>query len=150
VTGICTAAALIIGVAIAVAAVFILILLRVQRIVLDRQRVVEDQLNTIAAAVRMIEAQLAGQPPSWISSLAPDAESEAAPGIGDTPAEETPGSALEPGIEPEIQAAIAAVAFAAVGPNAQVRSARMVKSPDTNAWSQQGRVLVQSSHNPRQ
>jgi hypothetical protein len=146
VTGIWTAA-LIIGVlAMAGAAASIVILLRLQHIVLARQQVIEDQINTIVAAARVIEAQLAGQHPSWNSSLAPDAESEAAAGVGDASAEVALGSI----IEPEMQAAIAAAAIAAVGPKAQVRSARMVKSPDTNAWSQQGRVLVQSSHNPRQ
>jgi hypothetical protein len=54
-------------------------------------------------------------------------------------------------IEPEIQAAIAAAAIAAAGPNARVRLATLVKSRDkASPWSQQGRVLVQSSHNLRQ
>ncbi len=144
-TGNWTGAALITGIlAIAAGAASIFILLRLQRVVLDRQRVMEDQVSTIDDAVRMIEARLAELHPAWNSSLA-DGESEIAAGIVDSPS----GEVLESVIEPEMQAVIAAAVVAAAGPNAQVRSARLVQSADTSAWSQQGRVLVQSSHNLR-
>lgn len=51
-------------------------------------------------------------------------------------------------IAPEIQAAIAATAIALLGNHARVRAARRVPSQDVvSPWTQQGRVIVQSSHN---
>ena len=56
----------------------------------------------------------------------------------------------EEGIPPEIQAAIAAAAIAVLGNHARVRSARMIPSSNVvSPWTQQGRVIVQSSHNLR-
>jgi hypothetical protein len=53
-------------------------------------------------------------------------------------------------IAPEIQAAIAAAAMATLGNHARVRAARRVPSRDVvSPWTQQGRVIVQSSHNLR-
>ena len=48
-------------------------------------------------------------------------------------------------VAPEIQAVIAAATVAALGQDAQIRSVKPAASP----WSQQGRVLVQGSHNLR-
>ena len=49
-----------------------------------------------------------------------------------------------------IQAAIAAAAIAALGNHARVWSARTIPSSDVvSPWTQQGRVIVQSSHNLR-
>ena len=54
------------------------------------------------------------------------------------------------GIPPEIQAAIAAAAIAMLGNHARVRSARRIPSSNVvSPWTQQGRVIVQSSHNLR-
>jgi hypothetical protein len=53
-------------------------------------------------------------------------------------------------IAPEIQAAIAAAAIAMLGRHARVQAARRVPSQDlVSPWTQQGRVIVQSSHNLR-
>jgi len=53
-------------------------------------------------------------------------------------------------IAPQIQAAIAAAAIALLGNHARVRAARRVPSQDVvSPWTQQGRVIVQSSHNLR-
>lgn len=50
----------------------------------------------------------------------------------------------------EIQAAIAAAAITAFGNHARVVSARRVPSTDVvSPWTQQGRLIVQSSHNLR-
>ena len=51
-------------------------------------------------------------------------------------------------IAPEMRAAVAAAVFAAVGRQARILSMRRVPSRGTvSPWTQQGRVLVQSSHN---
>ncbi len=51
---------------------------------------------------------------------------------------------------PEIQAAIAAAAVAAAGPGARIRSIRSLEpNPGVSPWTQQGRLIVQSSHNLR-
>jgi hypothetical protein len=53
-------------------------------------------------------------------------------------------------IAPEIQAAITAAAMATLGNHARVRTARRIPSEDVvSPWTQQGRVIVQSSHNLR-
>jgi hypothetical protein len=53
-------------------------------------------------------------------------------------------------IPPEINVAIAAAAIAVLGKHARVRSARRVPSSDAvSPYTQQGRVIVQSSHNLR-
>jgi hypothetical protein len=56
----------------------------------------------------------------------------------------------EEDLPPEIQVAISAAAIAALGNHARVLSARRVPSSDVvSPWTQQGRVIVQSSHNLR-
>lgn len=141
------ATAIVIVLLLAAVVVSIAILLRLQRIVVNREQALEDQVNAIDDAVRMVEARLAELHPSWNSSHAGESESEAAAAMGDAPAE----GVLQSALEPELQAVIVAAAVAAIGPGAHVRSARLTNSRDNaSAWSQQGRVLVQTSHNLRQ
>jgi hypothetical protein len=129
----------------AAATACILIAWRFQRLVLERQRSLEDQVASVDEAVQMIEARLTELHSWWVTSQPAQSESEAAATV-DISAEGDMGAA----IDPEIQAVIAAAAIAAAGPNARVRSATLVKSRDkASPWSQQGRVLVQSSHNLR-
>lgn len=53
-------------------------------------------------------------------------------------------------IPPEIRVAITAAAIATFGNHARIRAARRVPSTDVvSPWTQQGRVIVQSSHNLR-
>ena len=53
-------------------------------------------------------------------------------------------------VPPEIQAAIAAAAIALLGRNARIHDARVATPRNTvSPWTQQGRVLVQASHNFR-
>jgi hypothetical protein len=147
VTGNWAVAAIIVGaLALAAATACVLIVWRLQRLVLERQRSLEDQVASVDEAVAMIEARLT-ELHSWrVASQPGECESEAVATV-DLSAEGDMGAA----IEPEIQAAIAAAAITAAGPNARVRSAMLVKSRDkASPWSQQGRVLVQSSHNLRQ
>jgi hypothetical protein len=72
------------------------------------------------------------------------------------PQPEPAASALEPAqlekesIGSEIQAVITAAAVALFGHKVRLRSARQLSSQDgVSTWSQQGRVIVQTSHNLR-
>ena len=53
--------------------------------------------------------------------------------------------------KPEILAAITAAATAFLGKKARIRSAHLLQRTQRSAgaWAQQGRVIVQTSHNPR-
>ena len=131
--------------AFAAAAVCVVIVRRFQRLIFERHQSLEEQVAAVDDAVQMIEVRLTELHSLCVASQPAGSESEPA---GDAPAAE---QGEEPAIEPEIQALIAAAAVAAAGPNARVRSATLVKSRDkASPWSQQGRVLVQSSHNLRQ
>jgi hypothetical protein len=132
--------------ALATAAVCVIFVRRGQRVALERMRSVEEQVAAVDDVVQMIEARMTEMHSLWAASQ-PDAGGLQAIGTGEGAREQ----GEEPAMEPEIQAAIAAAAIAAAGPNARVRSATLVKSRDkASPWSQQGRVLVQSSHNLRQ
>jgi methylmalonyl-CoA carboxyltransferase large subunit len=50
-------------------------------------------------------------------------------------------------VTPEILAIIAAAVAQFVGAGARIRSTRMIPVPGGNAWAQQGRVIIQASHN---
>ena len=50
-------------------------------------------------------------------------------------------------ITAEILAVIAAAVAQFVGAGARIRSTRMIPIPEGNAWAQQGRVIIQASHN---
>lgn len=82
-------------------------------------------------------------------------ESEPAPALEGRPlpqmeARTEPGASESEEVAPEIQAAIAAATIAIFGNHARVRAARRVPSQDVvSPWTQQGRVIVQASHNLR-
>lgn len=50
-------------------------------------------------------------------------------------------------ITPEILAIITAAVAQFVGAGARIRSTRMIPVAEGNAWAQQGRVIIQASHN---
>jgi hypothetical protein len=122
------------------AAGYLLLLRKLKQIVTERQLKIADQLGSLDDAIRALETRLAEY-----HALS------AAPHLGDVGTiragefEETQAQAAGESIAPEIQAVIAAATVAALGPDAHVRSVKPVTSP----WSQQGRVLVQGSHNAR-
>ncbi len=138
-------AAMIVSVLALMAVVLCMVTLRrLERRAVERQRVLEEQVAAIDDAVELVEARLTGIHSAWAASQPMQPEPQAAAGDVVT------GEGEEPAMEPEIQAAIVAAAIAAAGPNARVRSATLLKSRDkASPWSQQGRVLVQSSHNLR-
>jgi hypothetical protein len=143
-----TAVALITGlVALAALALCFIALRRFQQMLRQQRLELQEQVEMLDDTVRMLAARLSETPVSLVGQAvaSEDEASIAADGESD---ESIQGESIDAAIAPEIQAAIAAAAVAAAGPGAQVRSARLVKArEDASAWSQQGRVLVQSSHN---
>lgn len=127
---------------------------RVQKVVAESQRELERRLQSLTEAVTMRHSG-----PERISATdALDAEEiEARPAavIQGRPlprieVRNAPEASECEEIAPEIQAAIAAVAVAMLGNHARVRAARRIPSQDVvSPWTQQGRVIVQSSHNLR-
>jgi hypothetical protein len=140
-------AAIIVSALTLIAAALCIVMMRLsERRAIERQRVLEEQVGGVDEALQMIEARLTELHSAW----AEPQQSQEVPAAA-TSDDAVPGQGEDPAIELEIQAAIAAAAIAAAGPNARVRSATLAKSRDkASPWSQQGRVLVQSSHNLRQ
>lgn len=111
-----------------------------------RQRETERQLNALAATVRNLEARLADSSEIPELQAAADFEIEAA-----APAAKVTLPSNREQVTPETLVVIAAAATAFLGANVRIRSARMLTSLQSasSAWSQQGRVFVQASHNLR-
>lgn len=101
---------------------------------------VADQISALEDAIRTLETRLAEHSPATAGM-----DSAQPADISASEAEECAGAGESEYVAPEIQAVIAAAATVALGQNAAVRSVRSVPAP----WSQQGRVLVQGSHNLR-
>lgn len=140
--GVWTAAAVVAGIVALVSAGLCFVALRkFQQMFRQEQRLLVEQMALLDDAVRMIGTQVAEMQPPFAEPTA----------MADAPAaEEAEGESIDPAIAPEIQAAIAAAAVVAAGQSVRLRSARLVKARESaSAWSQQGRVLVQSSHNVR-
>ena len=111
---------------------------RLKQIALERQLKIAEQLGTLDEAIRALETRIAGH---HAVPLVNQAQLIAAAANQ----HEAGNAKEEDGVASKIQAVIAAAAVAALGPDAHVRSIKPAASP----WSQQGRVLVQGSHNAR-
>jgi hypothetical protein len=115
-----------------------------RRAVRERQRDTERQLNAMATTVKALQSRVAE-----LGRL------QAARGevvVMATPAE-SGARAKQAQTKPEIVAALTAAATAFLGKKARVRSAQLLPSAQQDsagAWAQQGRVIVQTSHNLRQ
>lgn len=118
---------------------YLLLLRRLRQIIVERDLKIADQLGALDDAIRALETRLA-------EHHAASELSEAAQVIADSsPQDETRDEKELEMIAPDIHAVIAAAAVAALGKDAHIRSMK----PATSSWSQQGRVLVQGSHNAR-
>ena len=131
------------AIALAFAGIYVLTLWRVKQIIAERQLKIADQLAKLDQAIRALETRLTEHHARSRSEVlqndaSVDAERELA---GEEGAAED--------VAPEIKAAIAAAAVAVAGPNAQVRSVKAASPPAASPWTQQGRVMVQGSHNLR-
>ena len=132
------------------AACYALVVWKVRQMVTARDLTIADELGALDAAIQALETRLAEH---HLISLASGGEgkTEEAPASG----AEASGRATEPDpvsdaeVTGEIKAVIAAAAIAALGEKAAVRSVRLVPAHAASPWSQQGRAMVQGSHNAR-
>ena len=116
-----------------------------RRAVRERQRDMERQLNAMATTVKALQARVAE-----LNRLQAARAQEAQVAVISASAE----TACQPKQEqtkPEIVAALTAAATAFLGKKARVRSAHLIAGAEdgADAWAQQGRMLVQTSHNLR-
>lgn len=118
-----------------------------RRAVQEQQRDMELQLNAMATTVKALQARVAE-----LSRLQAARMMEAEVAVIATPLE-TADHAKQAQTKPEIVAALTAAATAFLGKKARVRSAQLLSNTQQDsagAWAQQGRMIVQTSHNPRQ
>ncbi len=118
-----------------------------RRAVRERECDMERQLNAMATAVKALQARVAE-----LSRLQATRVQEAEVAVIATPAEAL-GHAKQAQTKPEIVAVLTAAATAFLGKKARVRSAQLqlnTQQDSAGAWAQQGRVIVQTSHNLRQ
>lgn len=119
---------------------YALLLTRLRAMLTDRQMKIADQMAALDNAIRALETRLAKHQAQTPLEQPSSANVDS---TRDLDSSELRSQVEE--ITPEIQAAVAAAAIAAVGPNSVVHSGKPVTSP----WTQQGRVLVQGGHNLR-
>ena len=115
-----------------------------RRAVRERQRETERQLNAMATTVKALQARVAELSRLQAARVTGEVAEIAAP--AETAREPKPAQT-----KPEIVAALTAAATAFLGKKARVRSAQPLADPQDSAgaWAQQGRVIVQTSHNLR-
>lgn len=116
----------------------------------EMQRQIAELRRWIGEAQR---ARPAGDPPASL----PLPTQAPAPNASEAKGEKKKESVISPGpdpvnakdeVTPEVLAIIAAAVAQFVGAGARIRSARPMQFvPESNAWAQQGRVIVQASHN---
>jgi uncharacterized protein len=114
-----------------------------RRAVREQQREMERQLHAMATTVKALQARVAE-----LGRLEEARETEVATisASAETAAEPKPART-----KPEIVAALTAAATVFLGKSARVRSAQLLPGAQdgAGAWARQGRVNVQTSHNPR-
>jgi hypothetical protein len=116
-----------------------------RREVEGRQRDMEWQLNAMATTVKALQARVAE-----LSRLQA-ARVQEAEVVAISAVDENAGEPKSASVKPEIVVALTAAATAFLGKKARVRSAQLLPNAQENAgaWAQQGRVIVQTSHNMR-
>lgn len=118
---------------------YLILIRRIRQIVVERHLQIADQLAVLDDAVRALETRLA-EHRAASELIAAAQRMDDSSSLNDTRDEEESET-----VSPDIQAVIAASAVAALGQDIRIRSMK----PATSSWSQQGRVLVQGSHNAR-
>ena len=113
----------------------------------DRQQAAERQLSELVTAFKALEAKVAAFSQSSVlppaaATVKPVAVASAQPQAAATKAGE---------VTPEVLVILVAAITAYLGKKVRIRSAKQLQSPYeiVNPWSQQGRVVVQASHNLR-
>lgn len=117
---------------------YLLLLCRVRRMVTERDLKIADQIASLDDAIRALETRLA-------EHHAATELIEAAQLVADSDPKDEGEDEKQEEVAPDIQALIAAAAVATLGQDVHIRSIK----PATSSWSQQGRVMVQGSHNAR-
>ena len=117
---------------------YLILIRRIRQVVIERHLQIADQLAALDDAIRALETRLAEHHAA--SDLI-----AAVHGTDDSNLLNDPRDEESATVSPDIQAVIAASAVAALGQDIHIRSMK----PATSSWSQQGRVLVQGSHNAR-
>jgi hypothetical protein len=114
---------------------------RVLRQTAQRQRASERQMRELAAAVKALESRVA-ELSRRLRAENIESISAAAEGASETMLQQP---------KPEMLAVMTAAATAFLGKTARVRSTKLapVTQENVSPWSQQGRVIVQTSHNLR-
>ena len=112
----------------------------------DLQDTTRRELSSMAAGLKGLETQLAAMRSVVAAAAAPPAPAKV---------ETTPPPPRQPKeereITPDLLVMLAAAVTTFLGKKVRIHSAKVLHSPydAASAWSQQGRVLVQTSHNLR-
>jgi hypothetical protein len=119
-------------------------LVRFRRSAAARQHDLERQLDALRDMVQILETRVPEEFAAEAIEIAPQISKGLTGGGGNVA-----NADEEDLLAPEMQAVIAAAAMVCAGRKARVRSVRLVLPAHASAWSQQGRMLVQTSHNVR-
>lgn len=106
----------------------------------EHQWTADDQIAALATAFESLEVQLAGA----------DGPTESVGSGGEVPAAAaSPAAQQEDPLQPEMMAAITAAATAFLGKSDRPGSAGKIQPAQqtVSPWSQQGRMMVETSHN---
>ena len=103
----------------------------------EQHRETEARLSELAAAVKALDARM-----DRLDRKAGAGEIESI----SAGAEQIPEDKKET-VKPEIVAAITAATGAMLGRGARVRTIKTLSKDESSAWSQQGRMIVHTSHN---
>ena len=122
----------------ACAAVYAGVQRSLRRAIAEQQTSTERQIAALSATVKALQARVAE-----LNRLLAERSGEVA--AMEAAAENAP--ARNDGMKPEMMAVITAAAATFLGKRAQVRSAQPVQAREqVSAWTQQGRMIVQTSH----
>ncbi len=112
----------------------------------ERQVAMEGQLSELADAVKALQARVAELSQPSVSQPASGPTVEVKAVAAKDAAHREAGE-----VTSEMLVVIAAAVTAFLGKKVRIRSAKMLQSPYevVNPWSQQGRVIVQASHQLR-
>ena len=111
-----------------------------RRAIAEQQESTERQIAALATTVKALQTRIVE-----LNRLAAERAGEIAP----VPALEN-AEPQNDAVKPEMMAVITAAATTYLGKAARIRSAKLVPVQNTSsAWTQQGRMIVQTSHNLR-
>ena len=112
------------------------------------RRELQDQINLLHARTRLLDSALSARPAAAPRSVAPQGLASSAPIAWPTPPRTED-------VSPETLAAIAETVTGYLGKKVRIRSVTRLPAPPeissfegSESWARQGRILVQSSHEP--